>query len=153
LTKQPPNEPFYTIHCANNQIRYITQNIAKTVKLPNLTDFKLMMPNAASSNHLMKKSFIANPNESCNRSKTFFVLKNYQEGINLQSWLNTILAKFLMAMVQDSHSIKSLIFRLLPEVDLSIAWTDRDIQAYFGITQDEEDYMAECIANFNIDKQ
>ncbi|NJO61101.1 MAG: hypothetical protein HC836_23405 [Richelia sp. RM2_1_2] len=73
------------------------------------------------------------------------LVSNQNEGINLLSYLNSKLIKFIVETGKWSGWLHGDVIKSLPKIDLIRSWTDEEIYAHFNLTQEEIDYIEATI--------
>lgn len=87
-----------------------------------------------------QNTFVAAPNSIC--TETFLIagvdleLDESSAG-NLSNYLRTRFARFLLSMAKISQHGTSKTYRFVPVQDFSRAWTDADLYARYGLTEEE----------------
>ena len=80
-----------------------------------------------------------NPMSSCYQMSGYIEVKNKKEGTALIAVYNSNFYTFLAGI--KSAGMRGAGNYTLPKIDLTATWTDADIYAHFGLTQDEIDYV------------
>ena len=88
---------------------------------------------------------IATKSQVGGHSVVFLITDNDIESQNLKSYLETKVVKLLIKSVKKSTPNSKGTFSCIPNVDLSCNWTDEKLYKYFGLTQDEINYIEEII--------
>lgn len=81
----------------------------------------------------------SNPMSSCYQMSGYVEVKNKLEGKSLIKVYMSKLYTFLSGI--EGAGMKGTKNYSLPKVDLSVTWTDQEIYAHFGLTQEEIDYI------------
>ena len=71
-------------------------------------------------------------------------VKSEAEGINLINYLNSNFVKYISKQYRHGkNQIEPLI--VLPIIDFTRTWTDAELYAHFGLTQEEIDYVESTV--------
>lgn len=71
------------------------------------------------------------------------MVTDYEEGVNVASWLTSKLYRFVVNAMKTS-GFNSSLFKI-KGVDKKRTWTDQELYAHFGLTQEEIDYIEEQV--------
>ena len=126
----------------NGLIKYIDKNELSNKCLGTLNKYKLFMVRAAGKGGMNDKvgfgnSYIGHPMEICNHSYMSIFLDNINEANNLQNYLNTKFANFLLKLRKNTQDIKPQTLKWIPLMNLNIRWDDQMLYKYFELTQEE----------------
>ncbi len=89
---------------------------------------------------------VLQPNEVC--TETYLCLGNYQtaqEASNLCAYMKTKFFRFLLLQSLSSINISKEKFQFIPIQDFSRAWTDEELYAKYGLTQEEIEFIETII--------
>ena len=89
---------------------------------------------------------IAPPFMICTHS--YFVIgsyDNYSEAHNLLGYLKTKFVRFLVLMSLSAINLSKLVFSFVPLQDFTRPWTDADLYAKYGLTEDEIGFIERMI--------
>lgn len=95
-------------------------------------------------------NILAKPGEICNESYVCFCFKTENEALNFISYFETKLFKYLMSIKKIKQDITKEVFDLIPKVDFSKSWTDKEIYNYFNLSQEEIDFIEETINSTSV---
>ena len=87
---------------------------------------------------ILPKPFYGAPNTVCNES--YLVIgpfKNKNECDNAMSYIATKFFRFLVLLKKNSQNAAKGVYQLVPQQDFSKPWTDEELYAKYGITEDE----------------
>jgi site-specific DNA-methyltransferase (adenine-specific) len=112
--------------------------------------WKVMTPIAGEGGTLPHRvtgrPFVSKPGECCNG--TYMVIgpfNNRMESENVVKYLNNKFPRFMISVVQNTQNTKSDSYRLVPLQDFSKPWTDADLYAKYGLTEDEIAFIESMI--------
>ena len=91
-------------------------------------------------------SLVAEPNSVC--TLTYIVagpLGSKEEAESLTSYLRTRFARFLVSLRKISQDTPRGVYGWVPQQTWDYAWTDEELYEKYGITDDEQEYIAELI--------
>lgn len=89
---------------------------------------------------------VINPGDICTHS--YFVIGSfdtYDEANNLLSYLKTKFVRFMMLMAISSINLSKLVFPFVPIQDFSKSWTDEELYAKYGLSDEEIDFIESMI--------
>ena len=117
--------------------RYITKNIAWKDKK------KVLVSKASPGGDEYPHSIISAPiyadvNTVC--TETYLIVdfvKNKAEGQNLISYMVTRFFRFMMSLIKNTQNISKGVFAFVPVQDYSKPWTDEELYAKYGLTEEE----------------
>jgi site-specific DNA-methyltransferase (adenine-specific) len=101
---------------------------------------KVVIPNMGSTDTIGNIK-IANPSQVGGHSVVFLTTKNTTESTNLKTYLESKLMRWVIKAVKISTPNSKKVFSFVPSVDLLKSWTDKDLYQYFGLTQEEIEYV------------
>jgi site-specific DNA-methyltransferase (adenine-specific) len=64
---------------------------------------------------------------------------------NFANYLTTKFVRFLVLQRKATQDVRPEVFRFVPMLDMSRAWTDEDLYEHFGLTKKERAYIEESI--------
>ena len=64
-------------------------------------------------------------------------VKNKAEGQNLISYMVTRFFRFMMSLIKNTQNISKGVFAFVPVQDYSKPWTDEELYAKYGLTEEE----------------
>lgn len=93
----------------------------------------------------MKAEYDAGGEFGATQHYAWLEVTNEIEGVNFSNYLNSAFVRWLRLETSTSASWDKTILRQLPAVDLSRNWTDAELYAHFGLTQEEIDYVESTV--------
>jgi hypothetical protein len=115
-----------------------------------IDQYKIIMPKAAEDGVLPGKVIgvchIIPPQTCCNG--TYIVVgpfKDINECNNVKTYLYTKFARFLVGMKKMTQDLKDQTFALVPLQDFTRPWTDADLYAKYGLTNEEIAFIESMI--------
>ena len=81
-------------------------------------------------------------------AETYICIGKYEEecqAINLMKYLKTKFARFMMLQSMTSIMISKEVFRFVPLQDFTRPWTDADLYAKYGLTDEEIQFIESMI--------
>ena len=84
------------------------------------------------------KPFLAEPESCC--SETYIVLGVYNDRAkaeNVMSYVRTRFFRFLVLLLKNTQDAPRRVYKLVPMQDFSKAWTDEELYAKYGLTDEE----------------
>ena len=95
---------------------------------------------------ILGKPFIAEPNSCC--SETYIVLNvcnNEEEAKNAITYIKTKFFRFLVLLQKNTQDAPKRVYEFVPMQDFSKPWTDEELYAKYGLTQEEIDFIESMI--------
>ena len=95
---------------------------------------------------ILPKPFYGAPNTVCNES--YLVIGPFNNRIeceNVMSYIATKFFRFLVLLKKNSQNAAKGVYQLVPQQDFSKPWTDEELYAKYGITQEEIDFIDSMI--------
>ncbi|MCX7593127.1 MAG: Eco57I restriction-modification methylase domain-containing protein [Fischerella sp.] len=84
----------------------------------------------------------AAPDHGCAMKAHYISVESEAEAQNLINYLNSKFVKYIVADIKGTSTKNGkTVFRKIPKVDLTRTWTDQELYAHFGLTQEEIDYV------------
>ena len=125
--------------------RYIIKNIAWKDKE------KVLVSKASPGGDEYPHSIISTPlyagiNTVCTETYLIVDFVNSKiEGQNLISYMTTRFFRFMMSLIKNTQNISKGVFAFVPLQDFSKPWTDEELYAKYGLTQDEINFIESMI--------
>ena len=89
---------------------------------------------------------VLSPNEICSESYLLLsVFESREEAENLVSYMKTRFARFLLSSILLTQNIAKDKFQLIPLQDFSKPWTDEELYAKYGLTNEEIAFIESMI--------
>lgn len=95
---------------------------------------------------ILTKPFYGSPKTVCNES--YLVIGPFQDKItcdNVISYISTKFFRFLVLLKKNSQNAPRGVYRLVPQQDFSKPWTDEELYAKYGLTDDEIAFIESMI--------
>ncbi len=98
------------------------------------------------------KPFVAEPNSCC--SETYLVVGPYDSQKtceNVISYMTTKLFRFLVLLQKNTQDAPKRVYSFVPQQDFSKSWTDEELYAKYGISEEEITFIDSMIRPMEID--
>lgn len=95
---------------------------------------------------IVSQPIISEPYSIC--TETYLVIKdvvNFKEAENLVSYIKTRFFRFMMSLVKNTQNISKVSYMLVPIQDFSKPWTDEELYAKYGLTDEEIEFIESMI--------
>ena len=95
---------------------------------------------------IVSQPIISEPNSVC--TETYLVVKdveNEEEAKNLVKYIKTRFFRFMMSLVKNTQNISKSSYRFVPIQDFSKPWTDEELYAKYGLTEEEIAFIESMI--------
>lgn len=86
--------------------------------------------------------FVAGPDSAC--TETYLVIGSFdseEEAKNLAGFLRSKFARFLIWLRMNTQHVRKDLFAFVPDLDWTRPWTDDDLYARYGLTEEEVDVI------------
>lgn len=126
----------------NKKISYITESSLKDYsKLIN--SYKVYISYAYGAgedfpHQIINKPFLGKPGDAC--TETYLLIGPYntqKEAENVISYICTKFFRFLVLLLKNTQHATKNVYVFVPQQDFSKSWTDEELYAKYGITEDE----------------
>ena len=116
-----------------------------------IDSWKVLIPRATDGNEnyplpVLTEPIVAGPGTAC--TETYLVigpLSSKKIAENVASYMTTRFFRFLLSLRKHTQDNSREKFSFIPDLDMSRRWTDEDLYALYGITEDEQAFIAEQI--------
>lgn len=134
----------------NGGISYTTRNTI--TKNANIIDkWKVFIPRAGSGSDafphpILGMPFVGKPGTACSETYIFIgPFKNEIECKNVISYISTRFFRFLAMLKKVTQSTTRSVYTLVPQQDFSKPWTDEELYAKYGLTDEEINFIESMI--------
>lgn len=96
---------------------------------------------------------LADKNSVC--TETYLIVdfvKSEAEGRNLISYMQTKFFRFMMSLIKNTQNISKGVFAFVPVQDWSKSWTDEELYAKYGITDNEIAFIDSMIRPMEVEE-
>jgi len=141
---------FITIY-ANKAVGHLVECPAEIMGNPGLKKFKVFISYAygmgdSFPTQVLNKPFIGLPNTCC--TETYLQIgcwDNQNEAENALSYIRTKFFRFLVLLIKNTQHATNKVYQFVPLQDFSKSWTDEELYAKYGLTQEEIDFIESMI--------
>lgn len=98
------------------------------------------------------KPFYGEPNSCC--SQTYLAIgpfKSKDECINVMKYITTKFFRFMVMMKKNAQDNMAYVFECVPMQDFSKPWTDEELYAKYGLTDEEIEFIESMIKPMELD--
>ena len=95
---------------------------------------------------VLNKPFVGEPNSCC--TETYLLIgpfKSKVEAENVKSYMCTRFFRFLVMMKKATQNGTSKVYELVPQQDFSKSWTDTELYAKYGLTDEEVAFIESMV--------
>ena len=133
---------------------YVNSNeVSKGIEL--ISKWKVLLAKASEGsgdipNRICGKPIVAGPHEVC--TDTYLVIDSFdceEYAKNFQHYIKTKFFRFLLGMLKTTQDASKDKFSLIPVMDMSRKWTDKDLYSYFQLTDAERVFVEKTIRSMN----
>lgn len=101
----------------------------------------------------MNKPLVGEKNTCC--TETYLVIgpfKTKKEAENVMSYIQTRFFRFLVLLIKNTQDATSRVYQFVPLQDFSKPWTDEELYAKYGLTEEEIAFIESMIKPMELDK-
>jgi site-specific DNA-methyltransferase (adenine-specific) len=152
-TKMANCIPLYRIEkMKREQVWMRRVDVKKSVDL--VERWKVLLPKASVSGdpkprQVLGKAILAPPPSVCTQSYLFLYLNSELEAKNAANYLETRFARFLISLRKITQDTTKSAYKWTPQQDWNSRWTDDDLYAKYGITENEKKYIESLVKDWN----
>jgi hypothetical protein len=109
---------------------------------------KVFLPKASGSGndpYVLGIPILATRNSVCSQTFIYAAFKNEEEAAHFISYIKTKFVRILIASIKLTQDCLSGVFRFVPLQDFSRPWTDADLYAKYGLTDEEIQFIESMI--------
>ena len=103
---------------------------------------------------ILNKPFIGMKGTCC--TETYLVIGPFateQIARNVISYIQTRFFRFLVLLIKDTQDATSRVYQFVPQQDFSKPWTDEELYAKYGLTDEEINFIESMIKPMDIDEK
>lgn len=130
------------------EIKYLLPNIP-LLKDYDSSSFKVFIPEVygnGSMGEMPPQPIIGLPNDICTQTfRQFGGFKNLIEAENFCNYIKTKFFRLLVGMLKYTHHAPAKVYQFVPLQDFSKPWTDEELYAKYGLSQEEIDFIESMI--------
>lgn len=95
---------------------------------------------------ILGKPIVAEPGSCCTETYVMIgPLDSKDEAVNVASYVKTKLFRFLVMLKKSSQHAPANVYTFVPMQDFSKPWTDKELYAKYGLSQEEIDFIERMI--------
>ena len=95
---------------------------------------------------ILGKPIVAEPGSCCTETYVMIgPLDSKDEAVNVASYVKTKLFRFLVMLKKSSQHAPANVYTFVPMQDFSKPWTDKELYAKYGLSQEEIDFIESMI--------
>lgn len=101
---------------------------------------------------IINKPFLVEPNTAC--TETYLVIgpfDNRKHCQNVMSYIKTKFFRFLVLLLKNTQHATKAVYQFVPMQDFSKPWTDEELYAKYGLTEDEIAFIESMIKPMELD--
>ena len=95
---------------------------------------------------ILNKPFLGEPNTCC--TETYMVIGPYANKVraeNALSYIKTRFFRFMVLLKKNTQDAPARVYSFVPLQDFSKSWTDEELYAKYGLTQEEIEFIESMI--------
>ncbi|MBO5481179.1 MAG: Eco57I restriction-modification methylase domain-containing protein [Clostridia bacterium] len=134
---------------ANKKVGYLYNDFIIPQKSDWVNKWKLYIPKAIGSGDMKEdwiKPIVGEPNSIC--TETYIVIGPFDDKTtteNALSYTQTKFFHFMMGLAKITQDATNKVYQFVPMQDFSKPWTDEELYAKYGLTQEEIDFIESMI--------
>lgn len=134
----------------NKKISYLSRNLLTDFK-ELIESYKVFISYAYGAgedfpHQIINKPFIGEPGSAC--TETYLLIGPYKtrkEAENVVSYMSTRLFRFLVLLLKNTQHATKGVYQFVPMQDFSKPWTDEELYAKYGLTEEEIAFIESMI--------
>ena len=133
------NTRLYYLENMERSVAYVCKT-SITKNAQDIDKYKVLIPEAGGSGNdpmVLGKPICASPNSISSQTFLYAPFESEQEAQNFISYLQTKLFRVLVSACKISQHAPSKTYRFVPLQDFSKPWTDAELYAKYGLTDEE----------------
>ena len=137
----------YYIEKNKRKVAYVSKSDIKK-NSADIDKPKVFMPKASGSGndpYVLGETIIAPKNSVCSQTFVYSAFTTDDIAKNFNSYLKTKFVRILVASIKITQDCLSGVFRFVPLLDFSKPWTDAELYAKYGLTEDEIAFIESMI--------
>ena len=156
-SEQPGDVPLYYIRSMKRRLGFVERSaITKSERL--VDTWKLLVPKVGSGRErersgvdlVLGPSLVAPSPSVCTQSFLFFFVSSREEAESLQSYYATRFFRFLVSLRKITQDATHSTYRWVPIQTWDHIYTDAELYARYGITEDEQAFIESMIRPMEI---
>lgn len=158
IKKKPFNNSvqIYYFGWKKEGIGYVDKNSVRKNK-DKIKDVKIFISRAYGAgenfpHQILGVPFVANTNSVC--TETYLMIGPFDSNAtaeNVLSYISTKFFRFLVMLKKNTQSATPAVYKFVPQQDFSKPWTDVELYAKYGLTQEEIDFIESMIRPMDLD--
>lgn len=114
-----------------------------------IDEYKIYVPKAIGSGEMKEdkiKPFLGEKNSCC--TQTYLVIGPFKDKVkceNVISYINTKFFHFMLGLKKNTQDAMRGVYEFVPTQDFSKPWTDAELYAKYGLTQEEIAYIESMV--------
>ena len=112
----------------------------------NYGSYKLLIPSASGTKNSigeLGRFVISMPGEVCSSSFVHFVCKDERECLNMVSYFQTELIKFLIRIKKPTQRVSKDTFSFVPSVSFEESWSNDRVKKYFNLSEEDLKFIVD----------
>jgi len=144
-TENPGDVPLCYVRKGKRAVGYISRDeVPKSVEY--IDNWKVLIPSAGSDgatvpDYVLSAPIIASPPSVCTQTFLFFNVDSGASAASVQSYLSTRFLRFLVSLRKITQHATRATYTWVPIQSWDRTWTDADLYAKYGITEEEQEYI------------
>lgn len=101
---------------------------------------------------IINKPFVVGPNTAC--TETYLVIGPFESNEvaqNVVSYMKTRFFRFFVLLLKNTQHATKNVYKFVPMQDFSRTWTDTDLYAKYGLTDEEIEFIESMIRPMELD--
>lgn len=151
----PQRNDYVVVYCNKAKKYYKRSDI--TINPDWIDKYKVMISYAYGAgedfpHQIINKPFLAEPGSVC--TETYLVIgpcNSKNEAINILTYIQTKLFRFLILLLKNTQHATRAVYKFVPMQDFSKPWTDEELYAKYGLTEDEIAFIDSMIKPMELD--
>lgn len=153
--EKPGDLPLYYIRKMKRDVGYIERDaVNKSAHL--IDSWKILVPKAynggdALPHQILGKPLVAPSPSVCTQSFLFFYVNSEEAAKSLQSYYTTRFFRFIASLRKITQDATHSTYKWVPMQSWDRKWTDEELYAKYGFTQEEQAYIESQVRTMSLD--
>ena len=144
--KQGKKDHYITIY-ANKAVGHLEHYTTELNKNPSLKQYKVFISYAygmgdSFPTQVLNRPFIGEPNSCC--TETYLQIGGWSGETcawNVISYIKSKFFRFLVLLIKNTQHATQKVYQFVPMQDFTKSWTDEELYAKYGLSQEEIDFI------------
>lgn len=135
---------------ANKKIGYVKKEQIE-INIGWIDKYKVLLSSAYGAgsgypHQITNKPFVVEKNTCCTETYTVMdVFDDRIKAVNFETYMKTRFFRFLVSLKKNTQHNSKSTFSFVPDLDMSVEWTDEKLYKRYGITEKEQEFITSIV--------